>query len=86
MFVVLACAQDKAIVHEIIGVVNKKKDLKALLESDVLHKNLLEDRGVEDIFDYSADDDELVAEVAGELPKKNGASAAVADEIDIDAI
>jgi len=86
MFVVLACAEDRAVVHEVIGVVNKKKDLKALLESKVLHKSLFDQDGTDDIFDYSADDDELVAEVAGEAAKKNGASAAAADDIDIDAI
>lgn len=76
MFVVLACAEKNAVVHEVIGVVNKKKDLKALLESKVLHKSLFEQDGTDDIFDYTAEDeDELVAEVVAE-----------GGDIDIDAI
>jgi hypothetical protein len=63
MFVVLSPAQERVVGHEIIAVVNKKKDLKALMDEELLPECLLEgERGVgDDLFDYAGveEEDEL---------------------------
>ena len=60
MFVILAPAEERAESHEIIGVVNKKKDLKALMDDELIPECLLEgERGVrDDLFDYSGVEEE----------------------------
>jgi hypothetical protein len=60
MFVILSPAQERAEVHEIIAVVNKKKDLKALMDEELLPECLLEgERGVgDDLFDYTGVEEE----------------------------
>jgi len=51
MFVILAPAEERAETHEIIGVVNKKKDLKALIDDNLLPAILMETQ--DDLFDYT---------------------------------
>ena len=60
MFVILAPAEERAESHEIIAVVNKKKDLKALMDDELIPECLLEgERGVrDDLFDYSGVEEE----------------------------
>jgi len=58
-------------VHEIIGVINNKKDLKALKEAGLITEDLDADK--DDLFDYSDDECEKPA-------------ATKEDEIDVDAI
>lgn len=58
MYVILAESTNK--MHEILGVVNKKSDLKALKDSGFL-TGLTEKDDECDLFDYSEDDDESAA-------------------------
>lgn len=60
MFVILSPAQERVVGHEIIAVVNKKKDLKALMDEEVIPECLLEgERGVrDDLFDYTGVEEE----------------------------
>jgi hypothetical protein len=62
MFVILAPAEERAETHEIIGVVNKKKDLKALIDDNLLPAILMETQ--DDLFDYTGvvEDDGLTKE------------------------
>lgn len=55
MFVILSPAEERAESHEIIGVINKKKDLKALMDEELIPECLMEgERGLrDDIFDYT---------------------------------
>ena len=67
MFVIVSPAQERAEVHEIVCVINKKKDLKELMEEELIPECLLEgERGVrDDIFDYTGvqeEDDGLTKE------------------------
>jgi hypothetical protein len=67
MFVILAPAQERAEVHEILGVINKKKDLKALMDDKLIPECLLEGEGgvSDDLFDYTGvqeEDDGLTKE------------------------
>jgi hypothetical protein len=101
MFVVLSPTQDGAVSHEIIAVVNKKKDLKALMDEGLIPECLLEgERGVgDDLFDYTGvqeEDDGMTKEerksharVLAALEGGAGAKSSVvlgAEEIDVDAI
>lgn len=51
MFVILAPAEERAESHEIIGVINRKKDLKALMDEKLLPAILLEAQ--DELFDYT---------------------------------
>jgi len=67
MFVIVSPAQERAEVHEIVCVINKKKDLKELMEEELIPECLLEgERGVrDDLFDYTGvqeEDDGLTKE------------------------
>ena len=53
MFVIVAAAEDHSDSHEIIAVVNKKKDLKALMDKKLLPECILDAAGGDDIFDYT---------------------------------
>jgi len=100
MFVILSPAQERAEVHEIIAVVNKKKDLKALMDEEIIPECLLEgERGVgDDLFDYTGvqeEDDGLTKEerksrdrILAARAGAGGAKSSVVegDEIDINAI
>ena len=96
MFVILAPAEERALSHEIVAVVNKKKDLKALMDEELLPECLMEgERGVgDDLFDYTGveeDDDGLTKEerksreriLAAQTTKSNVVEG---DAIDIDAL
>ena len=96
MFVILAPAEERALSHEIIAVVNKKKDLKELMDEKLLPECLMEgERGVgDDLFDYTGveeEDDGLTKEerksreriLAAQTTKSNVLEG---DEIDIDAL
>jgi hypothetical protein len=56
MFVILAAAEERAESHEIIGVINKKKDLKALIDEKLLPV-ILQD-AQDDLFDYTGVEEE----------------------------
>jgi hypothetical protein len=60
MFVILAPAEERAVSHEIIGVINKRKDLKELMDDELIPECLMEgERGLrDDIFDYSGVEEE----------------------------
>jgi hypothetical protein len=67
MFVIVSPAQERAEVHEIVCVINKKKDLKELMDEELIPECLLEgERGVrDDLFDYTGfqeEDDGLTKE------------------------
>lgn len=51
MFVILAPAEERAETHEIMGVINKKKDLKTLMDNKLLPEIFLD--SVDDLFDYT---------------------------------
>lgn len=100
MFVILAPAEERAESHEIIAVVNKKKDLKALMDDELIPECLLEgERGVrDDLFDYSGveeEDDGLTKEerkTRARILAAQGGAAGITksdtvldgDEVDID--
>jgi hypothetical protein len=65
-------------VHEIVGVINNKKDLKALKEAGLITESADKD----DLFDYSDDE----SEKPGAADKSESAAAKEHDEIDVDAI
>lgn len=56
MFVILASAEERAESHEIIGVINKKKDLKGLMDDKLLPTVLLDIQ--DDLFDYTGVEEE----------------------------
>jgi len=58
MFVILAATTGSAKVHEIVGVINKKKDLKALKDSGCIHQSLCDAGAADDLFDYEGCEDE----------------------------
>ena len=66
------CLQRKAKVHEIIGVINNKKDMKALKEA-----GLITEDAKDDLFDYSDDESE-----EPDLTKSESA----AKDVDVDAL
>lgn len=102
MFVILSPAEDSAVSHEIIAVVNKKKDLKALMDEELIPECLLEgERGVrDDLFDYTGVEEEddgltkeerksrarVVAALEGAAGAKSSVVLGAEDEINIDAI
>ena len=96
MFVILAPAEERALSHEIVAVVNKKKDLKALIDEELLPECLMEgERGVgDDLFDYTGveeEDDGLTKEERKSRERIMAAQATKSDvvegdEIDIDAL
>ena len=53
MFVILSPAEERAETHEIVGVINRKKDLKALMDDKLLPECILDAEGADDLFDYS---------------------------------
>jgi hypothetical protein len=96
MFVILAPAEERALSHEILAVVNKKKDLKELIDDKLIPECLLEgERGVgDDLFDYTGveeEDDGLTKEERKSRERIMAAQATKSDvlegdEIDIDAL
>lgn len=96
MFVILAPAEERSEVHEILGVINKKKDLKALMDEELIPECLMEgERGVgDDLFDYTGIDEEDDGLTKEERKSRERILAAQAtksdvvagDEIDIDAL
>lgn len=51
MFVILAPAEERSDSHEIVGVINRKKDLKALIDDKLLPAILMDAQ--DDLFDYT---------------------------------
>ena len=70
MFVILAAAEERADSHEIIGVINKKKDLKALIDDNLLPVILMDTQ--DDLFDYTG-----VEEEDGAIPDRSTLHAVV---------
>ena len=64
MFVILAPAEERAESHEIIGVINKKKDLRALMDDKLIPEIIQDAEGGDDLFDYTGveEDDGLTKE------------------------
>ena len=96
MFVILAAAEERAESHEIIGVINKKKDLKALIDDKLLPVILMDTQ--DDLFDYTGVEEEdgldkderksrdrILASLAAGGGAKSG-TAADDDEINLDDI
>ena len=96
MFVILGPAEKRAESHEIIGVINRKKDLKALMDNKLLPEILLEAQ--DELFDYTdfvEDDgldkenrksrDRILAAVAAGGGAKSGTTADD-DEVNLDDI
>jgi hypothetical protein len=52
IFVILAASSGLSKVHEIVGVINRKKDLKELREKNCIHSSLCDTSMTDDIFDY----------------------------------
>lgn len=94
MFVVLSPAEERSGNHEIIGVINKKKDLKALMDDKLLPACILEEeQGVgDDFFDYTdvVEEDGLTKEERKSRARILAAQATKSDvvegELDVDAI
>jgi hypothetical protein len=95
MFVILAAAEERAESHEIIGVINKKKDLKALIDDKLLPVILMDTQ--DDLFDYTGVEEEdgldkeerksrdrILASLAAGGGAKSGTAAD--DEINLDDI
>jgi hypothetical protein len=54
-------------VHEILGVINKKKDLKALKDAGAVPASLIQESAADDLFDYAGLDED--AEMEGDDKK-----------------
>lgn len=67
MYVILAKAEGRSPVHEIVGVVNKKKDLKALKDAGAVPAALIQESAADDLFDYAGIDED--AEMEGDDKK-----------------
>jgi hypothetical protein len=76
MYVILAPnASEHIKVHEIVGIINNRKDLKALMEA-----GLIDEDANDDLFDHSGDESESESG-SGHLVKPEEA-----DGVDIDAL
>jgi translation initiation factor IF-1 len=53
MFVILAEGTGRSMVHEVLGVINKKKDMKALKSAGLVPASLCDDTAADDLFDYA---------------------------------
>lgn len=88
MFVVLAPAEERSESHEIIGVINKKKDLKALMDDNLIPLAIQDADGGDDLFDYTGvvEDDGLDKEErkarARILAAQGGGGAAKSDVVE----
>lgn len=67
MYVILAKAEGRSPVHEILGVINKKKDLKALKDAGAVPASLIQESAADDLFDYAGLDED--AEMEGDDKK-----------------
>jgi hypothetical protein len=67
MYVILAKAEGRSPVHEILGVINKKKDLKALKDVGAVPASLIQESAADDLFDYAGLDED--AEMEGDDKK-----------------
>jgi hypothetical protein len=83
VFVILSQAEGAHKTHEIVGVINRQKDVTALRKMKAIPLSLFEDAAVDDLFDHSEEDDLFEA-----APKAvaSQSKAQKEDIIDIDAL
>jgi hypothetical protein len=81
VFVILSQAEGAHKTHEIVGVINRQKDVTALRKMKAIPLSLFEDAAVDDLFDHSEEDDLFEA-----APKAvaSQSKAQQEDTIDID--
>jgi hypothetical protein len=81
VFVILAPSESRSEVHEIVGIINKRKDLKALKDSNKMPVCLQDAEGVDDLFDFD-DTEEVEDEEKVNLAKKESARVTAGRKVD----
>lgn len=81
VFVILAASEGKSEVHEILSVINKRKDLKALKDNNKMPLCLQDADGGDDLFDFD-DTEEVEEEEKINLAKKESARVTAGRNVD----
>jgi len=84
VFVILSQAEGAHTTHEIVGVINTQKDVKALRIMNAIPLSLFEDVAVDDLFDYSEEKQDLFEAPKAKVLLSKARHVIDEEEFDID--
>jgi len=84
VFVILSQAEGSHKTHEVIGVINRQKDVNTLRKMKAIPLSLFEDAAVDDLFDHTEEDDLFEAAPKAVVSESKARKEKEEEDIDID--